>query len=117
MLKLSVQPLWGCCFSHVEAVCFACLSHPPLAPAQAQIHSIGQGETDCTYWHAINLEWPQPRGGIRSINVLSLHINNVQAKKPVAGPRALGATLDEALRKCPEVDFVTGDLNGARNPF
>ena len=87
----------------------ACSSLPPQLRRR-------HGETDATYWHVINLEWPQPRGGIRSINVLSLHINNIIAKKPVAGPRALEATLGEALGKCPEVDFVTGDLNGARNP-
>ena len=91
-----------------------CLLLPP-APTQAEIESLGQGETNATYWHVINLKWPQPRGGIKSINVLSLHINNIVAKKPVAGPMALDATLEEALRKCPEVEFVTGDLNGARN--
>ena len=92
-----------------------CLLLPP-APSQATVHSLGHGETECTYWHVIHLEWPQPRGGIKSVNVLSLHINNVVAKKHVTGPRALGATLEEALSKCP-VDFVTGDLNGARNPI
>ena len=92
-----------------------CLLLPP-APTQAKVRSLGHGNTDSTHWHVISLEWPQPRGGIKSINVLSLHINNVQAKKPVAGPRALGAALDEALQKCPEVDFVTGDVNGACTP-
>ena len=93
-----------------------CLLLPP-APTQATVQSLGHGETELVYWHVSNLELPEPRGGIGSINVLSLHINNVVAKKPVAGPRVLAARLDEALRKCPEVDFVTGDLNGARKPI
>ena len=60
------------------------------------------------------LSWPQPRGGIRSVTILSLHMHNDYAKKPVAGPRMVAATLDDALARAPEIDFVTGDFNGAR---
>ena len=81
---------------------------------QARIESLGSGEIDRTWWHCARLAWPQPRGGIRQITIASLHIDHAHAKKPVAGPRALAATLDAAIDVCPEVDFVTGDVNGAR---
>ena len=81
---------------------------------QARIESLGSGEIDKTWWHCVRLTWPRPRGGIRQITIASLHIEPAQAKKPVAGPRALEAALDAAINVCPEVDFVTGDVNGAR---
>ena len=81
---------------------------------QARIETLGYGHTDRTQWHVIRLSWPQPRGGIRSITILSLHIDSDHAKKPVAGPRAVAATLDDALVRSPEIEFVTGDCNGAR---
>ena len=81
---------------------------------QAVIDTLGHGCVDRTYWHCIRLRWPQPRGGIRAITILSMHVSNIQAKKPVGGPRAVAATLDEALAQSPEIDLVTGDFNGAR---
>ena len=83
---------------------------PPLrARTQAAIATLGHGEADATYWHCIKLTWPEPRGGIREITILSMHVSNKIAKKPVAGPRAVAAALDAALVVCPEIDLVTGD--------
>ena len=81
---------------------------------RADIDTLGHGSVEQTYWHCIRLQWPQPRGGIRAITILSMHVGNVIAKKPEGGPRAGAATLDAALAESPEIDLVTGDFNGAR---
>ena len=80
---------------------------------QATITTLGHGDIGGTYWHCVNLQWPEPRGGSNAIRILSVHVPNVTAQK-VAGMRVVAATLDAALAQCPEIDLVTGGSNGAR---
>ena len=42
-----------------------------------------------------------------------MHLNNVHAKKRVAGPGEVARVLDEAARWC-NIDVVCGELNMAR---
>ena len=42
-------------------------------------------------WHVAQVFLDKPRLGLTSIVVLSLHLNNAHAKKPVAGPNAPAA--------------------------
>ena len=113
-----------CLFSNVEAVCLACLSHPPLAPTNplpappscpnTGADPLARARRDRPHvWHAINLSWPQPRGGIRSINVMSLHIDHNHAKSRSRARGRWGRPSLRHWKRCPEVGFVTGDYNGA----
>ena len=81
---------------------------------QAQIETLGHGEHDRASWHFIKLSWPRPRGGIRNATILSMHLQHAKAKRPVAGPRMVASVFAEAFRASHEIDFVTGDFNGAR---
>ena len=59
-----------------------------------------------------------PRLGLKIVVVMSLHLNNVIAKKVVAGPECIGRAIDRAAemlkeRGVPPLDIVCGDLNQA----
>ena len=49
-------------------------------------------------WHFATVHFPTPRVGRTSLGVLSIHLNNVLAKKPVAGCIELGRTIDQATQ-------------------
>ena len=53
-----------------------------------------------------------PRAGQKSLGILSVHLSNIVAKKPVAGPGCFAETIDAALA-VGTVDLVCGDLNMA----
>ena len=64
----------------------------------------------------------QPRLGLRSLVVMSAHLNSKYAKRSVAGPGALEEALDAAMQEClragrPVLDIVRGDINMARPPL
>ena len=70
-------------------------------------------------WHVAQVFLDKPRLGLTSIVVLSLHLNNAHAKKPVAGPNAIAEIIDTAATACvaagcPDLDIVCGDINMAR---
>ena len=87
-----------------------------MARTQATITAAGHGLLGKTVWHCIRLPWPQPHGGIRQSNSLSVRAPSVLAKKPVTGPRAVGAVPAAALAVCAEIDVATGGFDGARQP-
>ena len=51
-------------------------------------------------WHVAQVFLDKPRLGLTSIVVLSLHLNNAHAKKPVAGPNAIAEIIDTAATAC-----------------
>ena len=67
-------------------------------------------------WHFATVNFPKPRVGRKSLGVLSIHLNNVLAKKPLAGCWELGKTIETATNFSPNhtVDVICGDLNMAR---
>ena len=72
-------------------------------------------------WHVAEVYLDRPRLGLKTLVVMSVHLCNVHAKKPVAGPSKLAAVLDEAITGCrmagrPSMDIVCGDINMARPP-
>ena len=72
-------------------------------------------------WHVAEVFLDRPRLGLKTLVVMSVHLNNVHAKKPVAGPSTFAAVLDEAIAGCrvagrPAMDIVRGDINMARPP-
>ena len=87
-----------------------------------EVRTIGYGyEEKKVAWHVAEVFLDRPRLGLKTLVVMSLHLNNVQAKKPVAGPSTLAAVLDEAITACraagrPTMDIVCGDINMARPP-
>ena len=57
--------------------------------------------------------------GLNSFVIMSVHLSNVYAKRPVAGPLALELAPDAAMAACkharrPSLDIVCGDINMAR---
>ena len=71
------------------------------------------------YWHVAEILFDKPRLGLNSLVIMSVHLN---AKKPVAGPRALEQAIDAAIKACqdagrPALDIVCGDINMARLPL
>ena len=72
-------------------------------------------------WHVAEVFLDRPRLGLKTLVVMSVHLNNVHAKKPVAGPSTFAAVLDEGITGCrmagrPAMDIVCGDINMARPP-
>ena len=67
-------------------------------------------------WHFCTVQLAETRVNRSSIGILSLHLNNVHAKKPQAGFMELGATIDKAVNFDDRhtVDIICGDLNMAR---
>ncbi len=64
-------------------------------------------------FHFAEVTFPEPRAGLRSLRILSLHLKNLVAKKPQAAPDTLAAVIDECEAVKP-VDLICGDLNMAR---
>eukprot|EP00974_Lingulodinium_polyedra_P092937 9003546-Lingulodinium_polyedra.AAC.1 len=52
------------------------------------------------WWHVAAVFLDQPRLGLKSIVVVSLHLNNKYAKRPVAGPRQFAKAFDDAQAVC-----------------
>ena len=74
------------------------------------------------YWHVAEILFDKPRLGLTSLVVMSVHLSNVHAKKPVAGPRALEQAIDAAIKALQDagrsaLDIVCGDINMARPPL
>ena len=74
------------------------------------------------YWHVAEIHFDRPRLGLDSLVIMSVHLNNVHAKKPRAGPLALEEAIDAAIKACqdagrPSLDIVCGDINMARPPL
>ena len=67
-------------------------------------------------WHFATVHFSKQRVGRDSLGILSLHLNNNHAKKPVAGIQELGRAIDQACGFSPShtVDVICGDLNMAR---
>jgi len=84
-----------------------------LARAPAVVRSLASTETKQIAWLLAEIRYPQPVLGFRVLRILSLHLHNSVAKKPVAGPDTLGAALD-AASAVGEPDIVCGDINMAR---
>ena len=64
----------------------------------------------------------EPRLGLATLMVMSIHLACKYAKKPVSGPHALTEALDVAQRQCLEagrlgLDIVCGGINMARPPL
>ena len=87
-----------------------------------EVRTIRSGSEDKQVaWRVAEVFLDRPRLGLKSLVVMSLHLNSAQAKKPVAGPATLAAVLDEAITGCrvagrPTMDIVCGDINMARPP-
>ena len=67
-------------------------------------------------WHFATVKFHTKRVGKDSMGILSLHLNNIHAKKPQAGPEEIGNTIDKSMNFdawC-QVDIICGDLNMAR---
>ena len=67
-------------------------------------------------WHFATVHFPHKRVGRDKLGILSIHLNNVHAKKPVAGAWELGRTIDKAnnFSRDTAVDVICGDLNMSR---
>ena len=86
-------------------------------PSTIETIAGGAEEHKC-WWHVADVRLDKPRLGLKNVVVMSLHLNNVVAKKPVAGPDCLGRAINSALQqlrngRLPSVDIICGDLNGA----
>ena len=84
-------------------------------PAFVESHS-GEETAGKIRWHFVTVHFPRKRVERSTLGILSLHLNNVHAKKTKAGPEEVGATIDKAVRfgdSC-SVDLICGDLNMAR---
>ena len=86
-------------------------------PSTIKTLAVGKEEGKC-WWHVAEVLLDRPRLGLKNIVVLSLHLNNIVAKKRVAGPECLGRCISSALQQLrdarqPSVDIICGDLNGA----
>ena len=73
-------------------------------------------------WLVAEILFQQPRLGLRSLVVMSIHLMCKYAKRVVAGPEALAKALDAATLEClhagrPGLDIVRGDINMARPPL
>ena len=67
-------------------------------------------------WHFATLHFEQQHVGKDNLGVMSVHLNNVQAKKPCAGPEELGKAIDKTCNadRARWVDLICGDINMAR---
>ena len=84
-------------------------------PSNVEFHH-GENIKGQTKWAVFTVWFGEPRVGRERFGVLSLHLNNNQAKKKVAGPEELKRVMEEAARSC-SIDIVCGDINMARwNP-
>ena len=67
-------------------------------------------------WHFATVHFPRKRVDRDALGILSLHLNNLHAKKPQAGVWEVGYTIDKACKfsSSHTVDIICGDLNMAR---
>ena len=67
-------------------------------------------------WHYATVHFKEPRVGFSSMGIVSIHLNNVHAKKTQAGYLQFGECIDSARQYKSDrtVDIVCGDLNMAR---
>ena len=68
-------------------------------------------------WHFATVSFPEKRVNLSSLGILSLHLNNILAKKTQAGYEEVGRTIDKACAFKPSshtVDVICGDLNMSR---
>ena len=69
-------------------------------------------------WHVAEVFFDSARLGLTSLVVMSVHLSNIYAKRPVAGPHALELAYDAAMAACHGavrlgLDIVCGDINMA----
>ena len=64
-------------------------------------------------WYLAKVSFTVPRVGIHTLHVLSIHLNNIVAKKSVVPITALEEVLTAANRIA-RVDIIAGDINMAR---
>ena len=86
------------------------------------IECVAHRSTQKISWLAADILFEQPRLGLRSLVVMSVHLNSKYAKRLVAGPGALEEALDVAMQECLHagrlgLDIVCGDINMARSPL
>ena len=81
-------------------------------PSQVQFHH-GEDKPGKIRWAVFTVHFVPDRVGQKRLGVLSLHLNNVHAKKTCAGHEEVGRVLDAAMALC-AVDVVCSDLNMAR---
>ena len=60
----------------------------------------------------------QPRLGLKSLVIMSLHLSSIYAQRAKAGPLALQEAIDADIKACadacrPSLDIVCGDINMA----
>ena len=67
-------------------------------------------------WHFATVHFPIKRVDRGTLGILSLHLNNIHAKKTFAGPQELANTIDLArdFDEKHTVDVICGDINMAR---
>ena len=84
-------------------------------PSRVEFHS-GENTKGKIKWAVFTVWFGEPRVGRERFGVLSLHLNNKQAKKKKAGRGEVARVMDLAASHC-SVDIVCGDINMARwNP-
>ncbi len=92
---------WSCCV-HAEQF-FACRS--PMT-AEALLH---EGPAKACRYCLSSIAFGRGRASLHQLNILSIHLCNVVAKKKVAAPAALEEVFDACAGE--QVDLITGDLN------
>ena len=81
------------------------------------VQSVGGEETmGKIRWHFAIVHFPEKRVQRHTLGILSVHLNNIQAKKPCGGPWTLGEAIDKAGDCDPnrDIDIISGDINLAR---
>ena len=84
------------------------------ARTDARICSLGgERPAQACRWHFARIDFQSPRAGLTSMTLLSIHLNNVKAKKAQAPLNILEDVLTKAYGLAP-IDLIMGDLNMAR---
>ena len=96
---------WSCILEHQQFV-------GARRPSTVESHG-GEDTPGRIRWHMATVRFDPPRVNRDTLGVLSLHLNNIHAKKPKAGYQEVGTTIDKACDLA-RVDVVCGDLNMAR---
>ena len=87
-----------------------------------EVERIAHRSTKKISWLVAEISFLQPRLGLRSLVVMSIHLSCKYAKRAVAGPEALGEALDATMLECLHagrlgLDIVRGNINMARPPL
>ena len=84
-------------------------------PNRVESHC-GEDTKNRIRWHFATVHFNPQRVNRHSLGIMSLHLNNVHAKKPQAGYLEVGIAIDKACKfsSSHTVDVVCGDLNMAR---